>query len=280
MARNWLFCDAIGTGWFIGAVQTMYGMHYCEGNEYFALDGAQTPQLQGTGSEDYYLGCFWPNHNFNLPFAGCIGEIPVNPGPGCYYRFHLEAPIPFYKSLNASIQHGGNSDIISHYQSVGFYYLRKRPSMRLTDTIDIANEQSEKSHGYKATKSKLPDPLDASYEGNEAWTIIRDQGRTHDGGEITFTAAISPNNAGVRRRRRLDQTGPRQSARVYIDGKPAGTWYHPAQNSFLRWYDSEFDLPSSLTQGKKSINIRLEVLSGNGYGPYNDFNYEVLTIEE
>lgn len=280
MGRDWLFCDAIGTGWFVGAVQTMHGQHYCEGNEHIFLDGAMTPQIHGTGSEDYYLACYWPNYNFSLPFAGCVGDITVTPGPACYYRFHLEAPIPFYKSLNASIQHGGNSDIISQYRSVGFYYLRRRPAMRLTDTLDVGSEASEHAHSYKASDSKLTGPLDLAYEGNEAWTIIRDEGRTHDKGKITFRAAIFPGNGGVRLRRRLDQGGARQAAYVYVDGKFAGCWYHPAVNPHLRWYDSEFDLPADLTHGKKSIEIRLEVRSGEDHGPYTDFNYEVLTLED
>ena len=111
MGRDWLFYDAGGSGWFVGVVQTMYGAHYCEGNEHFTMDGAAMPQISGTGTEDYYLACFWPNRNFNSPFSGCVGAIAdlaadsktllFKPCPACYYRFHLEAPIPFYSSLDA-----------------------------------------------------------------------------------------------------------------------------------------------------------------------------------
>ena len=45
MGRDWPFCDALGTGWFVGVVQTMYGSHYCEGNEQFTVDGSGTPQI-------------------------------------------------------------------------------------------------------------------------------------------------------------------------------------------------------------------------------------------
>ena len=279
MAHDWLFADAAGTGWFVGAVQTMYGSHYCEGDERFIVDGAGMPQVNGTGSEDYYLACFWPNFNFNFPFAGCVGDITVQPGEACYYRFHTEAPIAFYQSLDARIQHGGNSDIVSHYRSLGFYYVRKRPAMRMTDFIDVGNEMSERSHEYKAKNSKLTEELEASYEGNAAWTKLRDSGRTHDGGEITFTVAIDPNNNGVRLRRRLDQNSGRQCAEVYVDSKPAGTWYHADQNPYLRWYDSEYELPADLTKGKKSIEIRLGVRKETGYGEFNDFRYEVLTYQ-
>ena len=108
---------------------------------------------------------------------------------------------------------------------------------------------------------------------------MRDRGRRHAGGEISFTVAIDPNNDGVRLVRRLDQGGPRQAADVYVDGRPAGTWYHPDQNTFLRWFDSEFDLPGDLTRGKSELKIRLAVRNGPGYGHFTDFRYEVLLFE-
>lgn len=278
MGRDWLFFESGGTGRFVGVVQTLEHSHYCEGNEHYTLDGAGAPQINGTGTEDYYLACYWPNPNFNIPFAGCIGNIQQIPGPSCYYRFHLEAPIPFYSSLDARIQHGGASDIVSHYRSLGFCYLRKRPALRQTDLIDVANETSEKAHGYKAAKSKLTGELEASYEGGSIGTMVRDRGRLHEGGEIEFTAAIDPDNRGVRLRRRLDQEYAQQTADVYIDDQFAGTWYHPDQNSFLRWFDSEYDLPANLTAGKSAIKVRLAVKHGEGRGPFTDFRYEVLTF--
>ena len=289
MGRDWLFCDALGTGWFLGAVQTMQGSHYCEGNEHFTLDGTGMPQMIGTGTKDYYLACFWPNRLFNLPFAGCRADIvdmawggrsfKFKPYPACYYRFHLEAPVPFYRSLDARIQHGGRSDIVSQYRSLGFYYLRKRPVLRQTDFIDVANLTSEQAHAYQATASKLTGELEAAYEGNADETLVRDGGRRHAGGEITFTIAIDPNNDGVRLVRRLDQNGPRQAADLYVDGQPAGTWYHADQNTFLRWFDSEFDLPANLTRGKSELKVRLAVRKGQGYGDFTDFRYEVLVFE-
>jgi hypothetical protein len=278
MARDWLFFDAAGTGRFVGVVQTMLGSHYCEGNEHFSVDGASMPQINGTGTEDYYLACLWPNPNYNLPFAGCVGDIKKQPGTACYYRFHLEAPLPFYGSLDARIQHGGMSDVVSHYQSLGFCYLRKRPVLRQTDFLDVANESSERAHGYQAAQAKLTDELESSYEGGAAGTLVRDRGRTHDGGEIAFTAAIDPDNHGVRLRRRLDQGTARQSADVYVNDQFAGTWYHPDQNPYLRWFDSEYDLPAEVTRGKSELKIRLAVKQGEGYGPFNDFRYEVLTF--
>lgn len=277
MARDWLIFDALGIGRFLGVVQTMEGGHYCEGNERFAVDGALMPQVHGTGTEDYYLACLWPNPYYNKPFAGCVNDITKKPGPAAYYRFHLESPLPFYSQLDARIQHGAMSQIVSHYQTLGYCYLRKQPGLRLTDLIDVGNETSERQHDYKATDSTPIGTLEASYEGNIAWTQIRDDGRKHAGGDITFAVAVSPDNSGVRLRRRLDQKFGRQSADVFVDGQPAGTWYYADENEFLRWHDSEFDLPPELTRGKSELKIRLAVKSEDGYGPFTDFRYEALS---
>ncbi len=277
MARDWLIFDAQGTGRFLGVVQTMFGSHYCEGNERFSVDGAAMPQVHGTGTEDYYLACLWPNPNYNKPFAGCVGDITKKPGPACYYRFHLEGPLPFYSALDARIQHGATSDIVSQYRTLGFCYLRKRPVLRETDLINVGNNTSERQHDYQAAGSTLTGRLEASYEGNDAGTMIGDDGRLHAGGEITFSVAVAPDNSGVRLRRRLDQKFGRQAADVYVDGQPAGAWYHADQNEFLRWHDSDFDLPPALTRGKSALKVRLVVKSGEGHGPFTDFRYEVLS---
>jgi hypothetical protein len=280
MARDWLIADALGTGRFLGVVQTMIGSHYCEGNERFAVDGAGMPQIHGTGTEDYYLACLWPNPNYNKPFAGCVGDITKIPGPACYYRFHLEAPLPFYSELDARIQHGAMSNIISEYRTLGFYYLRNRPVLQQTDFIDVANDTSERQHDYQAAGSTLTDELEASYEGNHAGTLVRDRGRMHSAGDITFTVAVAPDNSGVRLRRRLDQKFGRQMADVFVDGQPAGTWYHADQNEFLRWHDAEFDLPPELTRGKAELKLRLAVKTDKGLGPFTDFRYEVLSYSD
>lgn len=282
--RDWLLFDGRGTGWLAGVVQSMLQEHYCEGNEHFALDGAVSPQLSGTGTEDYYLACFWPNLDFDSPFACVAGDIMAKGGgkmegaygvASSYGRFHLEAPIAFYLGIDARIQHGGLSDILSRYRSLAFAYLRKRPAMSETDFIDVGDPESERAHGYKASKSGEPIRLRARPEGEGFEDEIEETGRSHAGGEIAFTAAVDPGNRGVRLRRRLDQSGAPQKAQVTVDGRPAGCWYHGSQNPFLRWYDSDFDIHPDLTAGKGRLEIRLAVESGDGLGPFTDYGYRV-----
>ncbi|UCF34980.1 MAG: DUF2961 domain-containing protein [Phycisphaerales bacterium] len=287
--RDWLLYESPGTGWFVGVVQSMQNGHYCEGDEHFYIDGALSPQINGTGSEDYYLGCFWPNREYSSPFACCAGDIQAEGGghfmgayriPSCYSRFHLEAPIPFFRSINARIQHGGLSHLRSNYRSLAFCYLRKHPGLRLTDFIDVGSRASETAHDYTATRSEPTGPVTASPEGGQFESLIDEVGRRHAGGEISFAVAIDPANKGVRLRRRLDQGSPRQTVDVYVDGSYAGRWYHGLANEHLRWFDSDIDILPKYTRGKDSLKLKLVVDTTGGRGAFTDFNYYVYCFSD
>jgi hypothetical protein len=286
--RDWRLYQSPGTGWLVGVVQSMQNEHYCEGDEHFYIDGAVSPQINGTGSEDYYLGCFWPNFAYSSPFACCVGDAEIQGGgyffgayrvPSCYCRYHLEAPIPFFTSIDARIQHGGLSHIRSNYRSLAYCYLRKRPALRQTDFVDVGNPASEAAHAYRATHSELTGLETACPEGEHFETRLDERGRRHAGGEITLSVAIDPENAGVRLRRRLDQASPRQTADVYVDGEYAGRWYHGYHNEDLRWYDSDFDIHGERTRGKESLTLRLVVDAQDGRGSFTDFSYWVYCFE-
>jgi D-arabinan exo alpha-(1,3)/(1,5)-arabinofuranosidase (non-reducing end) len=282
--EDWRFYESPGSGWFVGAVQSMQHKHYCEGDEHFTIDGAVSPQINGTGSEDYYLGCFWPNRAYDSPFATCAGNVLSAGGgnfwaayrmPASYGRFHLEAPIPFFQDIDARIQHGGLNHIRSNYRSLAFCYLQPRPTLRETDFLDVGSPASEDRHDYQAPDSTRTGPVVGHPEGEHLQTTLQERGRRHEGGVITFNIAIDPDNRGVRLRRRLDQSSPRQMARVYVDDVYAGTWYHGYHNEHLRWYDSDLDLHPQHTRGKDSLTIRLEVDAEGGHGAFTDFSYRI-----
>lgn len=286
--RDWRLFQSPGAGWYVGTVQTMQHGHYCEGDEHFYIDGAISPQINGTGSEDYYLACFWPNYEFSIPFAAVAGDVMLEAGghffgsyrmPACYGRFHLEAPIPFFSSIDARIQHGGLSHLRSDYRSLAYCYLRRRPALRQTDFIDVGNAFSESAHSYESPGSGKLVSITAHPEGEYFEYDMDEDGRSHYAGEISFTIAIDPDNGGVRLRRRLDQSSPCQFAYVKVNGRYAGSWYHSNHNEHLRWHDSDFDIPSDLTRGKESLEVTLVIDGSPGRGAFTDFRYEVFCFE-
>jgi len=283
--RDWLFYESFGTGWFVGVVQASYKEHYCEGNEHFYIDDNFTPQINGTGTEDYYLACFWPNVDFNTPFAGSVGDVRIlgggNPAndykiPGRYYRFHLDMPIPFYSRIDARIQHGARSDIESNYGSLAYVYQRYRPALYKTDYFKVTNALKDEFHKYTVTGNYKGASLDGQYEGNYLYSTIRDSGLYHLDGEIAFNIALDPANKGIRLRRRTDQKFSGQKADVYVNGNYAGTWYDPQSNHILRWYDSEFDIHSWFTENKSTVTIKLVISGKSDICNFSDFEYHVF----
>jgi hypothetical protein len=286
--HDWELFEGRGAGWYVGTVQSMRESHYCEGDEHITLDGAVAPQINGTGTEDYYLACFWPNVDFDSPFACVAGDIQREGGgtmagayhvPASYARYHLEAPFPFFASIDARIQHGGRSDVLSDYRSLGIAYLRKTERLVQTDFIDVGLPESEKAHGYRASTGGAPVALEAYPEGGSSEVASTDEGRYHSGGTVRFRAAVDPANAGVRLRRLYDQKGPRQSVRVTVDGRYAGTWLDAKGNEFLRWAESDFDIAPRFSRGKSSLEIELVVETGEGRSPFSDFRYKVFCLK-
>ncbi len=299
--HDWLLYEGHGSGWYAGTVQSMQYQHYCEGDEHFNVDDAVSPQINGTGSEDYYLACFWPNPDFDMPFGCVAGDVAIEGGgylsgfydrPSSYSRFHLEAPIPFYAGISAKIQHGGLSHIQSRYRSLAFVYIRQQPRLVRTDVLDVGNAASEKAHGYRTDKRAPIEKLEAHPEGDFFETSRVEDGRYHSGGTIAMTVAIDPMNRGVRLRRLLDQDVPCQGADVYVDGDFAGIWYWGYRNEHLRWFEQDFDIHPQFTRGKGSLKIRLEILpppgiriSESGLPPrhpdahFSDFSYTVFCFK-
>lgn len=286
-SRDWLFGQAYGRGWFLGVTQSMQYDRYWEGDERFYVDDSGSPAFNGTGSEDYHLCCYWPNLHFTLPFGGSVGNIREeapedalpNRIPSSYYRFHLEAPIPFHRSLRAYIEHGPDSDVVSQYRSVSFFYVAKGEGLIQTDMLDVGSPANEAAHGYHCSPESETVELAAEYEGTFDQVTRSDEGRIHRGGPIEFTVAIESENNGVKLRRRLDQKQGRHMAKVFVDGQLAGTWYFADHNEHKRWADDDFEIAPALTRDKDRLKIRIEPqpLDGDQAGVYSDFRYRVFS---
>jgi len=119
--------EATGRGHFAGVtmsvVQNQDGW-WGEGDDMFFVDGEKLPSINGTGSEDYFLGAWdFGGKSFAYGLFGApIVGAEVQGGRWSVYRFHLDSPIPFTKSLRATIEHGHANDRGDNFYSVAYWY--------------------------------------------------------------------------------------------------------------------------------------------------------------
>jgi hypothetical protein len=124
---NYIWMEATGRGHFVGVTMSVLQNQdgwWGEGDDMFFVDGEILPSINGTGSEDYFLGAWdFGSHPFSYAlfgapvkgeeFAGCRSSV---------YRFHLDSPITFAKSLRATIEHGHANHRSDNYFSVAYWY--------------------------------------------------------------------------------------------------------------------------------------------------------------
>src|SRR5262249_58976367 len=101
---NYTWLEATGHGHFVGVTMSVLQNQddwWGEGDDMFFVDGESLPSINGTGAEDYFLGAW----GFSAgPFAYGLMGVPVKGAElagsrSSVYRFHLDSPIPFTKSL-------------------------------------------------------------------------------------------------------------------------------------------------------------------------------------
>jgi hypothetical protein len=125
-ADNYVWFEAQGEGHYVGVTMSVLQNQdgwWGEGNDMFFIDGAATPSIAGTGTEDYFLGAwdFGSPFNYQLYGAPLVGK-EVAGGRSSVYRFHLDSPIPFTKSMKATIEHGHANHRSDNFSSVAYWY--------------------------------------------------------------------------------------------------------------------------------------------------------------
>ena len=280
---DWKIGEFGGRGRVVGLVQTCIGGQYCEGNEHFYINVAKTPRINGTGTEDLYLACYWPNFKYDSPCAGCVNDVFLENGstlpgafktPAGYYRWFLDAPVEFENGIRLFIQHGAVCQTYSDYSTLCLSYRLEEPSLFETDIINLESESSKALHAYSADASAGEEYThEARLESDMRAPLMRRRGyRTAAGGSVIFKVCILPDNDGAVIRRLYDQTESNRGAEVYVDGKFAGVWNCPGENKHFGFADDDFYIPSRLCRGKELLDI--EIRSG---GFYTDFEYRIFT---
>jgi hypothetical protein len=117
-----------GRGQYVGTVLSMQplrgrGLWYLEGDERVFVDGETSPSVIGTGTEDYFSsGWYFDTGPYSAPYHGLTIKDSLS-GRVSAYRWHVEDPIPFARSLRFTIEHGGTNDAPGvDYASVAYWY--------------------------------------------------------------------------------------------------------------------------------------------------------------
>jgi hypothetical protein len=124
---NYVWMEAAGHGHFAGVTMSVLENAdgwWGEGDDMFFIDGEKLPSINGTGTEDYFLGAWdFGGKSFSYPLFGAPVVGPELEGSRwSVYRFHLDSPIPFTKSLRATIEHGHANDRGDNFYSVAYWY--------------------------------------------------------------------------------------------------------------------------------------------------------------
>jgi hypothetical protein len=134
---NYVFFEAEGRGHYVGTTLSVLqnqGDWWGEGDEMMFIDDPAKPHINGTGSEDYFLGA-WCFGGCGLNFFGDSHPTfqserfgnPINGGDSrgskwMLYRFHTDSPVPFQKYFRMTIEHGHGNHRSDNFYSVAYWY--------------------------------------------------------------------------------------------------------------------------------------------------------------
>jgi hypothetical protein len=124
---NYVWMEAKGKGQFVGVTMSILQNQdewFGEGDDMFFIDGETRRSINGTGTEDYFLGA-WDFGGHPFSYATFGAPVVGNERAGSrtsVYRFHLDSPIPFNKSIKATIEHGHANHRSDDMYSVAYWY--------------------------------------------------------------------------------------------------------------------------------------------------------------
>jgi hypothetical protein len=130
-ADNYTVLEATGHGHYVGCVLNIYNLRdtdewnwYGEGDDMIFIDGQRwPPALHGTGTEDYFNTAWCPSQTYHSPYHGITLPGGENwSGQISLYRFHIEDPVAFQRSIRVSIEHGHANKRSDDYSSVAYWY--------------------------------------------------------------------------------------------------------------------------------------------------------------
>lgn len=131
--ENYVILHARGKGHYVGCnlnidvFERQVNDWYGEGDDMIFIDDEPwPPRLHGTGTEDYFNTAFCPKQEFSAPYHGITvysgNEAWPWGGKNSMYRFHVEDPIRFDRSIRVTIEAGHNNALANDYSSTAYWY--------------------------------------------------------------------------------------------------------------------------------------------------------------
>lgn len=225
-----------------------------EGDPRFFFDDSNTPQAQGTGTEEWCGGGdYWGGRTMTLPFAGHPVGARSAKEAQCEedkiesaYRFLLADLMPFGKNARIQLEHGGENNSTEHYRSVTYWYGLHQPCLVRTDSLHVGDGSDEAKHHYLSPTASPVQTLTSRYEwGPDHFADVEIYPETTDTGRFmtgtsSFTLRLDPKNLGVLLRRKMDYSFPNQCAKVWVSDArrnakwhEVGLWYTAGSNTVI-----------------------------------------------
>ena len=136
--RNYVILDARGTGHYVGCNMSVDNLNphhgfswFGEGDDMIFIDGEETPSITGTGTEDYFCYAWgYPGGLSSTPYHGVtvVGQLEgkaIYSGKWTMFRFHVEDPMQFDKSIRVTIEVGHANAHANDVASTAYWYQRE-----------------------------------------------------------------------------------------------------------------------------------------------------------
>jgi len=125
--ENYVILEAKGWGNYVGLflnVDNICGGWYGEGDDMIFIDGDKwPPSFHGTGTEEIFGGGACPNVEYAGPYTGFhIINSKDFAGKQSMYRWYVNDPVRFKKSIRVTLEHGHANDLGNDYSSTAFWY--------------------------------------------------------------------------------------------------------------------------------------------------------------
>jgi len=130
--QNYVYMETRGRGHLmgvtLGVLENADGW-WGEGDDMIFIDDESKPAINGTGSEDYFLGSWdFGGRDGAEPFSHSMYGAPLIAAPErtggryCCYRWHADNPVTFERYLKHTMEHGHANNRGDNFFSVAYWY--------------------------------------------------------------------------------------------------------------------------------------------------------------